>query len=98
MGCDYYIYKAIFIVYDDENDDMIKYDKIPIYQWWKDTEDDTLYEKMIEKLYNCNIEKTVYENGEWVKNSYMKKFSDEIKCESKPIKRLYKTKWLEERT
>ena len=106
MGCDYYIQTTIVIEYLNKmgnksviytNQDITK-GYIFSYQDY-DSDDDvntkhTKYMAELERKINeCIYDKVLFENDKWIKESYRKKYEEQLKTEFKEItniKKIYK--------
>lgn len=93
MGCDYYIQSELVIVYIDSNNKTCKtitnrsFKKIyltNISGFDSDNDEKSQQIKYNQELQTAidknNYKKTIYENNEWVKKSYKKRYLRDLRC------------------
>ncbi len=111
MGCDYYVQSELIIEYIDKMGrnsvihTNLSLDKGYIFNYTdfdSDDDDETKYKKYLveieRKIEDNTYNKILFENNAWVKESYRKKYEEQLKREFKEIveiKKIYKkvTAW-----
>ena len=111
MGCDYYVKTELVIEYIDiigrisfifTNQDTSKGYIFNYKDHDSDDDQETSYNKykveLERKIKENTYNKILFENDEWIKESYRKKYEEQLKCEFKEIhkfKKIYKkvTAW-----
>lgn len=103
MGCDYYIQTELVIEYEDKNGRLCsiytnrELQKGYIFNYQDQDSDDDL--ETSDKKYQAEIERRIAENtynkilfvnGEWVKESYKKKYEEHLMKTYKEIMKIHK--------